>query len=68
MQKVKDGLRGTVNEAELGHVHDIVVAEHLEPVTGLQGKYKFKNDKAEQGLDFMGLSDRNLLQLFDTKV
>lgn len=61
VQKVKDGMHGTINEAELAQVHDIVVTEHLEPVVGLQGKYRFKSDKEEQSLDVMGVSDRNLL-------
>ena len=61
VRKVKDGMHGTINEAELAQVHDIVVSEHLEPVAGVQGKYRFKNDTEEQGLDIMGMSDRNLL-------
>lgn len=61
VQKVKDGMHGTISEAELAQVHDIVVTEHLEPVVGLQGKYRFKSVKEDQSLDVMGVSDRNLL-------
>ena len=51
-------------------MHDIVVAEHLEPVIGQQGKFKFKSARGieTQEMDINGISDRNLLKLFDNKI
>ena len=61
-------MKDSIPETEIHHVHEIVIQEHLEPVIGSKGKFRFRKIEEAPTMDKNGVSDSSLLDLFDKKL